>query len=381
MSLRTRLTAWYIALLAAIVVVLGVFVVSRLNHGLTGAVDRTLSGAMAQLRKRGDVDATAVSAAQVLVDGRVVAHRGGLAATPLALAPGGPSTRRLADEDYRVRADAIGNGRLAVVAQSLDGSQDASDRVVTLILIAGPAALLIAGAGGWWLAGKALGPLDAAMLRLAGEVERREQLVADASHELRSPLAAMRAELDVAIDAGEPSIEVLESVREETDRLSAITADLLALARLDAGAVASRREPVALRDLALEVAESLEPAIAVTGDGGALADRRHLRQALHNVVENALKHGSAPVTIALSPCELRIADAGPGVPAVERERVFERFARLDVARGRGGAGLGLAIARELIENDGGSLVIDHDGAFVFTLAPAPHAPPVRVPRA
>ncbi|WP_053226474.1 sensor histidine kinase [Solirubrobacter soli] len=370
MSLRTRLTVWYMALLTLIVVALAAFVVGRLNLGLTGAVDRTLSGAAAQLRRGGDVDATAVSAAQVVVGGRVVAHRGALAATPLALAPGGPYSRRLADEDYRVRADAIGDGRLAVVAQSLDGSQDASDRVLTLIAIAGPAALLIAAAGGWWLAGKALRPLDAALLRLAGEVEQRERLVADASHELRSPLAAMRAELDVALDAGEPSIEVLESVREETDRLSKITADLLALARLDAGAVVSRREPVGLRELAGEVVASLQPrdgAIEVTGDGDALADRSHLRQALHNVVENAIKHGSAPVTIAIAPGELRIADAGPGIPAFERERVFERFARLDAARGRGGAGLGLAIARELIEEDGGALVVGPDSAFVFTL--------------
>ena len=114
--------------------------------------------------------------------------------------------------------------------------QGASDRVVTLILIAVPAALLVAAAGGWSLAGKALRPLNATLDELARGVEQRERLIADTSHELRSPLAAMRAELDVALDAGKPSLEVLESVREEVDRLSLIVGDLLTLARLEDGA-------------------------------------------------------------------------------------------------------------------------------------------------
>ena len=217
--MRTRLTAWYVALLAIVVACVAAFVVSRLNAGLTGAVDRTLSGAAAQIRKSGDVDATAVTAAQVLQDGRVTAWRGARARTPLATAPGGPVTRTIEGEEYRIHAVADGGGRLVVVAQTLDNVQDASDRVVTLILVAVPAALLVAALGGWWLAGKAMRPIDAMLVQLESEVEQRERLIADASHELRSPLAAMRAELDVALDAGEPSVEVLESAREEVDRL------------------------------------------------------------------------------------------------------------------------------------------------------------------
>jgi signal transduction histidine kinase len=378
---RTRLTAWYVALLAIVVACLAAFVVSRLNAGLTGAVDRTLSGAAAQIRKSGDVDATAVTAAQILQDGRVVSFRGELAREPLLRAPGGPLTHTLGGEEYRIRAVADG-GRLVVVAQTLDNVQDASDRVVTLILVAVPAALLVAALGGWWLAGKAMRPIDAMLVRLGREVEQRERLIADASHELRSPLAAMRAELDVAIDAGEPSIEVLESAREEVGRLSRIVDDLLTLARLDAGAVVASREPVALRDVAIEVAGALAPLgvpIEVSGDSTTvLADREHLRRALRAVVDNAIKAGG-PVTIDVwrhdGHAGLAVTDAGPGVPVAERERIFERFARLDAARGRGGSGLGLAIARELVDASGGTLFVRDDSAFVISAPSAPDPAP------
>jgi signal transduction histidine kinase len=411
LSLRTRLTVWYVALLAVIVAVLAAFVVSRLNAGLTGAVDRTLSGATAQIARGGDVDATAVSAAQVLEGGRVTASRGALARAPLARAPGGPFTRRLAGEEYRIRAVAAG-GRLIVAAQSLDSLQDASDRVLALMLVAGPVALLIAAAGGWWLARKALlsvgrmareaerieidrlderiavppardelarlaTTLNAMLDRLARGVQQRERLIADASHELRSPLAAMRAEIDVALDAGEPSREVLESAREEVDRLARIVDDLLTLARLDAGALVPEPAPVALLELAREVAAGLAPLGVPIDVAGApvsvAADRRHLHRALVNVVDNAVKASppGAPVTIAVwrrdGHAGLTVADAGPGVPADERERIFERFARLDAARGRGGSGLGLAIARELVEAHGGSLHVREDSTFVITL--------------
>jgi signal transduction histidine kinase len=306
----------------------------------------------------------------------VTAWRGNLARTPLASTPGAPITRRIEDEEYRIHAVSDGV-RLVVVAQSLDNVQDASDRVVTLMLVAVPAALLVAAVGGWWLAGKALRPLNATLVSLAQGVEQRERLIADTSHELRSPLAAMRAELDVALDAGEPSTEVLESVREEVDRLSRIVEDLLTLARLDADAVNVDREPVDLRALAISVAARFTPLttpIDVTGGPAiAVADPRQLERALHAVVDNAVKAGG-PVAIAIwqedGRVGLTVTDGGPGVPAQERERIFERFARLDPARGRGGSGLGLSIARELIEASGGTLELRGASAFVTTLSAA-----------
>ena len=408
--MRLRLTAWYVALLAAAVTLLGVFVVSRLNAGLTGAVDRTLSGAIAQLVRGGDIDATAVTTAQILDDGRVVAWRGALGRTPLANAAGPAFTRTIAGEEYRIRASAAG-AQLLVVAQSLDGVQDAADRVITLILIAGPAALLLAAAGGWWLAGKALRPvgrmageaerieidrlerripvpaprdelarlattLNAMLDRLARGVERRDRLVADASHELRSPLAAMRTELDVALDADEPSRAVLESAREEVDRLAHIVDDLLALARLDAGALAPEPAPVELLDVAHEVASRFAAlaAIEVTGDPAhASADPRHVRRALANLVDNAVQ-ASPDVRVKVwqrdGRAGISVSDSGPGVPEPDRERIFERFARVDEARGRGGSGLGLTIARELVEAGGGTLDLRGQNTFVITLRAA-----------
>jgi signal transduction histidine kinase len=412
LPLRTRLTAWYVALLAVIVVLLAAFVVSRLNTGLTGAVDRTLSGATAQLARGGDVDKTAVTAAQVLEGGRVVAWRGALARTPLARAPTGPLTRTIDGEEYRIRATPDGN-RLIVVAQTLDNVQDASDRVLTLIAIAIPLALLVAAAGGWWLAGKALRPvarmaaeaerieidrlderievppardelaqlaatLNAMLDRLALGVRRRERLIADASHELRSPLAAMRAEIDVALDAGDPGREALESAREEVDRLTRIVEDLLTLARLDARALTPEPEPVALLAVAHEVAATLAPLgvpIDVAGEPAeAVADVRHVRRALTNLIDNAVKAAPPATTVSVAVWQrdgragIAVSDAGPGIPAHERDRIFERFARLDAARGRGGSGLGLAIARELVGSDGGRVYVRDDGAFVIELA-------------
>lgn len=405
--MRVRLTVWYVTLLALVVVALGAFVVNRLNAGLTEAVDHTLSGAVAQIARGGNVEAAGVSAAQVLDGDRVVAWRGTLARVPLARTPSAPSTRRIAGEEYRVRASAA-DGRLIVVAQSLDGVQDAADRVVALLLVAGPVALLVAAAGGWWLAGQALRPvgrmarqaqrieidrlderiavapardelarlattLNAMLDRLAHGVEQRERLIADASHELRSPLAVMRAEIDVALDAGDQSTEVLESVREEVDRLARIVEDLLTLARLDARALVPAPAPVALFDLAREVADALAPLgvpIDVIGAPAWVhADRRHVRRALANLVDNAVKASpqGGRVVIDVWSRGLRVSDSGPGVPENQRKRIFERFARLDDARGRGGSGLGLAIARELIEADGGSLTVDERSTFVIEL--------------
>jgi signal transduction histidine kinase len=108
-----------------------------------------------------------------------------------------------------------------------------------------------------------------------------------------------------------------------------------------------------------------------------------VERALRAVVDNAVKAGG-PVTIDVwqrdGRAGLAVTDTGPGVPAAERERIFERFARLDAARGRGGSGLGLAIARELVEASGGTLTLRDDGAFVISAA-AGRSAQARVPRA
>jgi signal transduction histidine kinase len=221
--------------------------------------------------------------------------------------------------------------------------------------------------------------------RLASGVEARQRLIGDASHELRTPLAAMRAEIDVALDdpqTPDPARDVLESAREEVDRLTAIVRDLLTLARLDERGAELRRAPVDLRELAAAAARGLagldpDVRLAVTGPPAVVAgDSDALRRALTNLIDNAIKaspaHGEVTVAAWRSSesAGVTVTDEGPGVPDPARERIFERFGRADHARSRRdgeGSGLGLAIARELVEAQSGRLTLTGASAFTISL--------------
>jgi signal transduction histidine kinase len=220
-------------------------------------------------------------------------------------------------------------------------------------------------------------------LQLAAEQQRR--FVDDAAHELRSPLARVRAQLEV--DRAHPSSADPEATRDavlaEAARLQRLVDDLLLLARGDAGALdLAHAGPVDLDDVteqeALARREPLAPRIhtrgvapvQVAGDPGQLA------RAVGNLLDNAVRYARSEVTVTLSEADgvavLTVADDGPGIPEQAREAVFERFTRLDDARssGDGGAGLGLAIARDVANRHGGRLVLDaHTAAgtrFVLT---------------
>jgi signal transduction histidine kinase len=202
--------------------------------------------------------------------------------------------------------------------------------------------------------------------RLSAGRARQRSFVADAAHELRSPLASIRTQLEVAERLGEggplPS-ELLVDV----DRLTRLAEDLLLLARADAdarSAASPSRFDAAL--LLAELASSRDGArVPVTVAPGptapVVADREELRRALQNLVDNALRHAASAVELAagVGPAgvTLVVRDDGPGLPPEERERVFERFARRDDARSRdvGGTGLGLPIARELVARAGGTV--------------------------
>lgn len=199
---------------------------------------------------------------------------------------------------------------------------------------------------------------------LEGSVERQRRFVADASHELRSPIASLRTQLEVA--AAHPELLDVDGAVEDTVRLQTLAADLLLLARLDAGERPSpaRVQPAALvrEQLAQRVGDPhpvrVEEPLAqdeVRGSAGQLA------RVLGNLLDNAQRHAAGAVTVAVraggGALTLEVRDDGEGVPEAERERIFERFVRLDGARTRdeGGAGLGLAIARDVAERHGGSL--------------------------
>jgi heavy metal sensor kinase len=465
--IRIRMTAWYVGLLAVVMVAVASFVILRLRADLTAAADRTLNSAVVQIAngyaQEGvpefhDVSATVLSgdraAAQILTpDARVLSSYGDpVARRPMLqtseLSMTGVSSRQAESrrltptgDRFRVvarRAERRGRKVFVVAAVSLGPVERSVHSVLILLVLALPAALIASAAGGWWLARRALRPIDRMrrtaeaigagrlheriavaqtddevahlaqtlnlmLARIEREVDKQHRLVADTSHELRTPLAAMRSEIDVSLRADDLSLEardVLESVREEVDRMSATVDDLITLASADEGALTLARETTDLHDLAARAAGALQPLAARRGVrlemGGteALAevDAERIEQVLRNVVANALEFSPAGGQVTISTQELdgtaevAVADEGPGIPAELRDRVFDRFFRADPARTRtSGGGLGLAIAREVVRAHGGSIeASDNDPrgtrmTIRIPLVPAGAAPPVRAP--
>jgi signal transduction histidine kinase len=208
--------------------------------------------------------------------------------------------------------------------------------------------------------------LNGMLDRLAAARARQRAFVADAAHELRSPLTNMRTELEVAHRLGDqPDARNLLA---DVERLSRLVDDLLLLARADDAPGLARTEPVDVGSLVRSVAERYDAArvpVVVAGgpDGWTEGDPQALGHVVANLVDNAVRHAATRVTVSVSrsPGRVRIAvsDDGPGIEPAERERVFERFTRLDDARDRdaGGAGLGLAIVRELVRRHGGTVAL------------------------
>ena len=203
--------------------------------------------------------------------------------------------------------------------------------------------------------------------RLAAARGRQRTFVADAAHELRSPLTSMRTQLEVAQHLGEGG-ELAADLLADLTRLSTLVEDLLLLAR--AGSDTSHHPPVResldVRALLVATADRYTGArVPVSVADGpvvyANVNSEELRRVLANLVDNAVRHAGSNVALAVRAegggAVLTVVDDGPGIPADERERVFERFARLDDARDRdaGGTGLGLAIVRELLHRSGGSI--------------------------
>ena len=304
----------------------------------------------------------------------------------------------------RVLAKAGSGARIAAVGQSLGDRDETLGNVVASFAIGGPAAVLLASLLGYALAAAGLRPVDA-MRRRAREVslsraderlplpqahdeirrlgetlnemldrlgqalERERRFVADASHELRTPVAVIKAELEGALRRGghDPQVrEALIASLEEADHLAQLAEDLLIVARTGEDALPVRPEPVDVHELlertrrrfadraaqrARPISVDAEPALAV------YADEPRLLQALGNLVDNALRYGSGEIALrarrAADGVELEVSDQGDGFPAGFAERAFERFARGDRARTRDGAGLGLAIVRTIAEAHGG----------------------------
>jgi signal transduction histidine kinase len=339
--------------------------------------------------------------------------------TVLESTPGGPDPR-LSDDDLRSaptfleRDEGTSEGdpaRLLVVRSgdgfvvagaALDDQEEALASLLALGALGLLAALVLGSAAGYWAAGIALRPVEAmraeaaaitdapdrrlpvppardeigrlgatlnAMLeRLAAAAAKERRFVADASHELRTPLAILKSEVDVALSKERPAEELraaLASAGEEADRLTRLAQDLLVLARADEGQLALAPERLGVRELLDGVAERnrRRGEISVAAPEGLTveADRERLVQALTNMLDNALRHGSGPVELSAEDGDgkVRIAvrDHGPGFPPEFAARAFERFARADAGRGGGGAGLGLAIVDAIARAHGGSAAV------------------------
>lgn len=191
--------------------------------------------------------------------------------------------------------------------------------------------------------------------RLETAAARQRTFVADAAHELRSPIASLRTAVDVA--RAHPASYAPDELAADLDgdlaRMQALVDDLLLLARV--GSASHERSLVDLAALAESVG-----AAEVVGSGSAMVDPGAVGRVLRNLVDNAARHASSRVLVTVAPGSVTVDDDGSGVPAADRERVFERFVRLDEAREReaGGSGLGLAIAREIARDQGGDVTLE-----------------------
>lgn len=375
----------------------------------------------------------------VSADGRVLAASQNLAGQPAvshtrSVGTGAVVTTwdgRHLGEEHRQRVVAVPVttpvGRATVYAGTSLRDADAADGTATAALATGgPLLLLIVALATWWTIGRALRPVEgiraevaeitdrhlhrrvplpgtqdevarlavtmnATLDRLEASGVRQRRFIADASHELRSPIAVLRTQLEVALAHPDGTLwpELVGGALEDTVRLQELAADLLLLARLDAaGPVAARpvdltelfRQALAARSTdRVPVQVLLEPGISVSGN------RTWLTRLLTNLLDNAQRYADRSITVSLRTGSaartvvLEVTDDGPGIPAADRERVFERFTRLDDARSRdlGGAGLGLAIARDIAAHHGGTLCAEDRLRGTRLVARIPSCPPER----
>ena len=285
---------------------------------------------------------------------------------------------------------------IAQAAQSRRAVLDPVERLVRVLVLTGLGALVLAAAGGLFMSRRAMRPVQEAF-------GRQRTFIADASHELKTPLTLIRADAEVlsrGLDDPEnakDNRELVDDLLGETDRMSAILSDLLLLARLDADKVSVYREPFDLalvlsetseRFAARAVAEGKKLEVEHSGKLPARGDAQRTGQILAAVLDNALRFTPQQGTITVEGhlaekrIEATVTDTGPGIPPESLSRIFERFYRADThsaARSRGtsggGTGLGLAIARDLARAQGGDLIArnaEGGGArFTLTLPPGP----------
>jgi signal transduction histidine kinase len=417
---RLRLTAAFAVAMALVLVGAGLFVYQRLRNDLdesvtAGLVVRANAVLAARSPAAGATEEDEEGFAQVLgPDGRVAAAAGrvrGNVLSPAELRRARTREQTLVERHIpgiegtaRVLARTGRGSEIVAVGQSLQDRDDTLHNLVRSFALGAPIAVLLASVLGYGLAAAGLRPVEAMrrrardvslsraderlplpaardeirrlgetlneMLdRLSRSFERERRFVADASHELRTPVAVIKAEMEGALRAGGHAPQVREALVasiEECDHLAQLAEDLLILARSSEGQLPVRPEPLELREQLERVASrfgdrAAERSRSISVDAGdepsVYADELRLRQALGNLVDNALRYGQGEVVLrarrAGPGLALEVADQGEGFTAAFAARAFERFARDDLTRARDGAGLGLSIVRAIAEAHGG----------------------------
>jgi len=439
LSLRSRLTLWYTVALLVVLCLFGANVLWQQRRIGFRRVDRELEALTATLANmvqeelnEQDDPVTAATEATTAVtapgralaiadeDGKVLGARWNHLDLPGPIgADGEPSVRTIQSNGvaWRVhtRPRAFGNLTLVlVVATPVSDVLREQREVQEAMMIGIPIVLLLAAAGGLWLASVGLRPIadmagraariaptglddlgqtdrtdelgqlatafNGLVARLRATLQTQRQFMADASHELRTPVSVVRATSDVTLSRDhrdEPEYrEALAIVGGQARRLGRLVEDMLVLARADAGGYPLRPVDLYLDEVVAECRRAVdvlatERGVAIRAAGSPdipfRGDEDLLRRLVLNVLQNAVQHtptgGSVAVDIHQEPAavRIRVTDEGPGIPAGDQQRIFDRFVQLDAARRGQGAGLGLPIARWIAEAHEGTLVLEHSG--------------------
>jgi heavy metal sensor kinase len=455
LTLRARLTVWYTVVLVAVLFAGGAGVwwmqgrigIRRVDSELVNVNATVVRIIGNELQEKEPVRAAATEAAETVADrnlavavfdpsGELLASRAAGVDLGEALrnvgsaSPTGAWTKDGADGAWRIRSqvERIGTANVQIVlARPLSDLDRENRELLEAMVIGVPIVLVLAAAGGWWLASIGLAPITAMaaravqlplggtedlgapgrldelgqltvafnglVARLRAALRTQRQFMADASHELRTPVSIIRSASDVALSrdhrAEDEYRETLGIVGDQASRLGQLVADMLVLARADSGGY-----PIRATDLDLsEVVDDCRRAVRVLAEergvdvqSGAIGetpvhgDEDLLRRLVINLLSNAIEYSPAggSVSIGVQPDQsairIRVADSGPGIPEADRARIFDRFVRLDEARSGKGTGLGLPIARWIAEAHGGTLVLESSGpggsTFCATLARA-----------
>ena len=417
-GIRLRITAFATLTVAVVLLCTGLLLVLVQQRLMTDNLDEILQtqsenierdlnqGSIPRvIEQQGSDDAVAQV---VFANTTVVASTANMSGQRSIASPDGAVERRtmvlpIDESKYRLLSRRVGDVVIHT-GTPIDDIEEATDALRTGLAYAIPAVTMLLGVLIWFLVGRTLRPVEAIraqvaeisgssldrrvpvpptgdevarlahtmnemLARVQSSAERQQRFVADASHELRSPLTRVRTELEVDLDhpATADATATHRSVLEEVGHLQRLVDDLLHLARADASGASFDKVvelvPLIEREVARLPHDSLRIGASL-GDSSVVGDATQLGRLVRNLLDNAMRHATSEVSVACvvmgDVVRLTVDDDGAGIPQQERVRVFERFARLDEARtaAAGGSGLGLAIAHDIVDRHGGTIGVE-----------------------